>query len=370
MKTGILSMQNVDNYGSLLQAYGLKKTIESLGSNVEFIDIKKIDSDYNLLGNLVEYHYGENDKKSKIQKLFDRDLLIRLFNKRVNKKFVTECNKFRRNFLNIEKKSRNYDLCVIGADEVFNCLNSGWWGYTSQLFGNVPEANSVITYAASCGATKYENIPSNVIDSITKSIKNISGFSVRDKNTFNFIKKFGVNNIEQNLDPVLIYDFDQEVNSAILPKLPKHYCIIYSYFYRFYKKEDVDAILKFCKKYNMTPVAIQGGQTWCKNFIACSPFECLKIFENADFVITDTFHGTIFSAKYANKFAALTRESNYNKLFDLVTRLGIEKHLIKDLSRLEDIYNVPKEQESINAILEHEKERTVNYLRAYINGTK
>lgn len=40
MKVGILSMQRIKNYGSFLQAYGLKKTIESLGHNVEFVDYK------------------------------------------------------------------------------------------------------------------------------------------------------------------------------------------------------------------------------------------------------------------------------------------------------------------------------------------
>ena len=54
MKACILSMQKIDNYGSLLQAYGLKKIIESMGCSVEFIDIEKIEEDYRLLGNIVD----------------------------------------------------------------------------------------------------------------------------------------------------------------------------------------------------------------------------------------------------------------------------------------------------------------------------
>ena len=41
MKICILSMQKVNNYGSVLQAYSLKKNIENLGHTVDFIDIKK-----------------------------------------------------------------------------------------------------------------------------------------------------------------------------------------------------------------------------------------------------------------------------------------------------------------------------------------
>ena len=39
-------------------------------------------------------------------------------------------------------------------------------GFTSQLFGNVPEAKRVITYAASCGTTKYEDLPDEIADRI------------------------------------------------------------------------------------------------------------------------------------------------------------------------------------------------------------
>ena len=56
---------------------------------------------------------------------------------------------FRADHLRINQKSDRYDLCVIGSDEVFNCLSTGGWGFTSQLFGNVPEADSVITYEKS-----------------------------------------------------------------------------------------------------------------------------------------------------------------------------------------------------------------------------
>ena len=43
-------MQRINNMGSLLQAYALKRLLETLENQVEFIDIKKIDRDYQLLG--------------------------------------------------------------------------------------------------------------------------------------------------------------------------------------------------------------------------------------------------------------------------------------------------------------------------------
>ena len=54
MKVCILSMQKVNNMGSLLQSYGLKRILETVGCEVEYIDIKRIDKDYDLLGSYTQ----------------------------------------------------------------------------------------------------------------------------------------------------------------------------------------------------------------------------------------------------------------------------------------------------------------------------
>ena len=102
------------------------------------------------------------------------------------------------------------------------------------------------------------------------------------------------------------------------------FCIVYSYYNRIHKKEEIDRIKSFCKKNKLEIVTVGAPQMWVKNHLVLTPFELLKVFKKASFVITDTFHGTIFSVRYSNKFAVLLRDSNKNKLFDLVCRLGIK----------------------------------------------
>ena len=79
-----------------------------------------------------------------------------------------------------EDNYKTYDGCVIGSDEVFNCNVASPWGFTSQLFGNIRQASNVITYAASCGSTQYENVPSDVRMRIENAFKRVKSFSVRD----------------------------------------------------------------------------------------------------------------------------------------------------------------------------------------------
>ena len=368
MKVCILSMQMVQNMGSLLQSYALKKRLEELGAHVEFLNIKKNDNDNELLGDYVKEYEQEREQTGFFGKLskIDKYAVNRL---RIKRKSIEQNNlfdSFRDKELQIYKKSDKYDLCVIGSDEVFNCLSAGSWGFTSQLFGNVPEADKVITYAASSGSTEFSDIPMNAANRIQESFENIESFSVRDINTHKFVSALTKKTVVDNLDPVLIYDFKTEIDLIKMPDMPQKYCIIYSYYNRIHDNHEITAIKNFCKEHQLTPVAIGAPQYWIKDYIVCSPFQCLKVFENAEFVITDTFHGTIFATKFSKKFAVITRSSNYNKLTDLIKKIGIQKHLIEDFCELGEKFNLVKNATDFQNIVEMEKEKSIQYLQANV----
>lgn len=361
MKIGILSMQKINNMGSVLQAYALKHILENMDNDVEFIDIKRINEDYAILGEYKKEYNNESENKNKIKKI-DKYILNRIKIKGLSLKQHQEFDYFREEELNINKKSNFYDLCIIGSDEVFNCLGAGDWGFTSQLFGNVSEAKKVITYAASCGFTRYDELPKDVAKKIAQAFERVYAFSVRDNNTHEFVSNLTEKKIIDNLDPVLIYDYTHELEKVSLPKLPKKYCVVYSYYNRIHDINEIRAIKRFCKSHKMVPIAVGAPQFWIKDYIVCSPFQCLKIFNNAEFVITDTFHGTIFSAKYANKFATLIRQSNKNKLSDLVQRIGMQNHLLSNMNDLERVYNCEKDTDKFESIINKEREKTLTYL--------
>lgn len=360
MKICILSMQNIDNYGSVLQAYSLKKIVESLGHAVSFIDI---DPGMNIhLNNECVRLAGGNS--------YVGDNKINLPQKIINKikKLSIErmYNCFRKEYLNIEvgKSEEVYDICIIGSDEVFNCIQASKWGFAEQLYGDVKQAKKVITYAASCGSTTEGVLTENLRNAIQNAFGRISQFSVRDINTEDFVYNVAGKRAIINLDPVAVGDFTNEINYARLDnKLPSHYCIIYSYKDRINDEKTIKAIKEFCSEKGLEIVALFGGQKWIQQNIILSPFEVLKAFNKADFVITDTFHGTLFGAKYAKKMAVIIRDSNKNKLSDLIKRLRLEEHVILDINDLDAKYDIDINKEQINSILLNERERTINYLQ-------
>lgn len=371
MKIAILSMQRINNYGSLLQSYSLMKLLQQFGHDVYFLDIECREEDKILLGNNNQLHFAEGEMAtrqlfSKIRKI-DRYIINRINHKIAHKKRIPIFEQFRIENLEIHKSSSSFDLCIIGSDEVFNCLTPSNWGFTSQLFGNVDKADRVITYAASCGATTYDNVPVAVRNAIASSLSKLAGISVRDKNTMDFVSSLIQKNALKHADPVVIGDFTQELSVTALPNnLPERYCVVYSYHNRFNDPVEIKEILDFCKRHNMTPVAIGAPQKWIKRYWCGSPFATLKVFQNAAFIITDTFHGTIFSAKYAQKFAVVSRESNRNKLLDLLITLGIEKHHLKQINMVEEVYSKDNDIDAIKVKASELRSQAISYLREYI----
>ena len=163
-------------------------------------------------------------------------------------------------------------------------------------------------------------------------------------------------------------DFEEEIKQVELPpKLPQKYCIVYSYYNRIHKKEEIEAIRNFCKEKGLEIVAIGAPQKWIKKYIVMDPFQVLAAFQNAEFVITDTFHGTIFASKYNGRFATIVRESNRNKLTDLIYRIGVQDHMVSDISELDIAWKAQDSKQKVNNICKIERDRTLKYLENAIN---
>ena len=166
IKVGILSMQRIQNYGSFLQAYGLKHILEELGCEVQFVD----------------YHPGETlipadggtgimRKLSKVTDVLKQDGPLK-----EKLRFIKYKKNYAANYypyLGItEEKNYNpeLDVLIIGSDEVFNCVqNNTNVGFSPELFGQGNKAKKLVSYAASFGNTTIEKLEQyGVKDQVTE----------------------------------------------------------------------------------------------------------------------------------------------------------------------------------------------------------
>lgn len=372
MKVGIISMQRVCNNGSFLQAYGLKKLIESLGHEVVFVD----------------YHIGKPIMRTPKERL--RYAMLRSRNRAIDfftivkvlrfvlpneeKHIVAKREQYKHETLPLLGISDEYhyntpvDALVIGSDEVFNCTQiNPEVGFSPELFGYRANAKKVLSYAASFGNTTYKKLQDcNKVNELKGYFERFTSISVRDNNSFDIIKSLTGKEPEINLDPVLMYDF--------MPTVPnkeqrRNYIVVYAYRARITDKES-NEIVRFAKKNNKRLISVSGQMDWCDEHFEGNPFEVLDLFRHADYAITDTFHGTIFSIINRVRFVTLIRGSkggaygNQEKLQDLLYRLGLnDRSYSYDRDKLDSRIQAEIQYDDVFTIINKERQHTKMYLK-------
>lgn len=330
---GILSMQRVINYGSFLQAYALKQLLLQNGADeVYFIDIEKGRE-------LPGFEYSKNQSKwHKLKRLLQIIFTGLLFQKIRDREFTKRLKKSIEDcfpILELDKPApKEFDLVVIGSDEVFNCCQPAPWGYTLQLYGRVLNAKKVISYAGSFGHTRYEQLVQLGIDKeIGETMKTMAAISVRDQNSYDIVEKLTGIKAEMHLDPVLIYGYEKEIAERKV-SYPGKYMVIYSYQGRINDKMEIKEITSFAKEHKLKLISIFCRYDWCDEaIIPETPFDVLGWFKGAEYVVTDTFHGTIFSIITGRKFVTLVRKTgrvtNREKISSLLRQLGLEERCVE-----------------------------------------
>lgn len=370
-KVGIMSMQRIANYGSFLQAYGLKCILEELGCEVQFVD----------------YHIDKpliSDKKndtSKIIRKIKKVLESFKFDASLRQKF--QFIKYKKDFgkkyfpiLGITEKE-NYnptlDLLVIGSDEVFNCIQTNTnVGYSLELFGLNNNAKKLISYAGSFGNTTLKKLYKfNKAEEIGCLLAKFDAISVRDANSGSIVSKLTNLSPYYHLDPVLTYDYFNKCD--LIPEIitTEKYLILYAYSGRI-TSDEANWIKAYAKRKNLKIYAFGGIHKCADKFISCSPFEVLSYFKQAEEVITDTFHGSIFSIISEKPFTTLVRKSignnygNEEKLTDLLSRLGLSNRCT---TKIEDVQIINSKLIDYAPILDElmkQRKRTIDYLFNFI----
>lgn len=352
-KIGILSMQRIVNYGSFMQALGLKILIESWGYEVVFVD----------------YHVGNYFSKKNIKNtlLYKRIREILSFLKPIEINEQADALKSQYNILGLEKKYHyrtKVDTLIIGSDEVFNYIQKGECVRCSpELLGANNRAGKVISYAASCGNLSLKRLEkNNKVEEFRYYVSKISTISVRDKNTYDLVYNLTGIKPFMHLDPVLISDFS---NFATDNVNMDNYILVYGYTDRF-TEEEGKAICMYAEKMGKNLYSLGGKQSFCEKNICCPPLEVLAYFHHADLIITDTFHGTIFSIVTERNVVVIVRdgeEGNVSKLNYLLAQLDIEYKKLNSIEQLETIIEYSINYDKIHKLRKREREKSINYLK-------
>lgn len=374
----IMTMHRIHNYGSTLQAYGLQRLVETIAprSSVSFVDFhpgpvlenghaSRGSSLMRNLGKLIEY----NQTKTPVR---DR---VRFFNHK---------RTYGRNYLaplgipRTPNYARDVDVQIVGSDEVFNCVQSNMnVGFSRDLFGHDAAASTLATYAASFGNTTWEKLEATgVAAEVADGLRRFHHLSVRDAHSRELVERLTGRSAQLHVDPVLAYPFmtaEERVPRRRLSDRP--YIIVYGYSGRLSTVEN-RALRDYARARGADILSFGGVQECADRFIDCSPFELLAFFRDTLGVVTDTFHGTIFSIINHKPFGTIVRPSvgrsygNEEKLSYLLSFLGLQERRVGPGTALGELLHDTPEYGPVDEKLSLERRRTNQYLAQILQAER
>lgn len=342
MKIGILTLTLHTNYGGILQAYALQTLLERLGHEVVIYQKSRT---YNK-PSLLKYPllYGKRLLK---KLLIDKNTVIFL-----EKKLEKESKIIRRNtksFINkyihvsyIDNLSdinlNEIDVIVVGSDQIWRprYVKVTWDAKIQEAFLYFAKnwQGKRIAYAASFGVDEWEFTESETKD-CGILVKLFDAVSVRETQGQKFCAEyFGVNSILV-LDPTLLLKAKDYCSLIKKNKISDNRKILFNYVLD--ESEDISELLtqiSTAKNLELFSLRIKNNNknaTISERIVP--PVELwLEGLYKADFVVTDSFHGCVFSIIFGKPFVAITNNrrgsSRFHSLFKL---LGLEDHLISDI---------------------------------------
>ena len=328
MKVGIVTFWNVPNYGAMLQAYALQEYLKQRGHEVCFIDCPYIcQPGYPLWRILVSRNI--RSVVAKLQFNLNRQVMCG-FSKR-----FTRTEKYT-SYHALKKNPPDCDVYIVGSDQMWN---PAWcMGYIDTVFLNFGKQRiKRVAYAVSFGTTKW---PEDALPKMQQLLGNFSALSVREQSGVDLIRKISGKNSVVLPDPTLLFDADfyQKLSKAADDK-PEHYIFRYTLDWDKGKVDKIYDIIadELGVKLAMTQYCNDYSPSFIRKTFKIKKklgvSEWIYRLSNAEFVVTDSFHGTVFAILYHKPFITtlISAEHKLNgmneRIISLLSFLGLEDRM-------------------------------------------
>ncbi|MBS7836979.1 polysaccharide pyruvyl transferase family protein [Wohlfahrtiimonas chitiniclastica] len=337
MRIGLLTLPIAENYGGILQAVALYQFLSKEGHDVTLI-------------------YKQNDQQGKVLKEIARYILLslpahNLFNVKTNfqaMKGIKERTALHKSFIHNEipnispplittqelanyTNEQKFDAVVVGSDQVWRKAYINDRYYQSYFLDFIPPNSKIkkIAYAASFGKDTWEGKGDE--EQISELLRQFSGISVREASGIDVCRAvFNIKNVEHVLDPTLL--MDKEFYLDIIRKydvsnMPVKKMVTYVLDEAKDKRTIINNYQQSLNINENETLHLKGFSQL--NRAAYSVPEWLFAIANADFVITDSFHGMVFSIIFEKQFIVIgNKNRGLERFTSLLSYLALENNLI------------------------------------------
>ncbi len=339
MKIGILTFHFTNNYGALLQAYGLQHTLSGLGHDVDIVRYYPVfaaprprnATSYAPKGDSSEALPQSKKTSLKSRKNRFGRMAARL--QGLPKKIVFL--RFKKKFLNLTKKYLTpeaffrdidrYDILITGSDQVWN-VGGIFKQYDPVYFLDYPGQTGPrrVSYAA-CFGTRDQ--PGQYISLMRNALLKFDYLSVRNVFSRELVKEISGLDAHMVVDPTFLASFEDVMSKK---RYPGNYILVYPLLYQL--NAQLLSIAEQIKKlYSMPIVAIgspeifAGADVYHKNV---GPAEFLALFRDASYICTTSFHGTVFAIKHRKPFSTAIEGWKSERMRDFLRHYQLDQRLL------------------------------------------
>lgn len=341
MKIALLNLQYDNNYGGNLQRYALMTVLQRMGHDVTHLNLR--------------FKFFPESKlqyfKIIFWRIYDRVIhgkrapIFQEFHQR--KKYYRDCqntesfyNKYIKHTKNIEskkelKKFQEFDAFIVGSDQVWRKKFTQMHGIESFFFDFVKDSTKkIIAYGASLGSSENE-LSKEDLEKLTPLYKRFSNVSVRELSALHLLEKYHWSNPQPTLvlDPTLLLnkeDYIDIINNNMTSNCPGNlFCYILDLSIDIEKQ-----IHQIAQTKKLRPFFSSLKQN------GISIPQWLRAFHDSKFIITDSYHGVLFSIIFQkpfyffqNQFRGNARFENLQQIFNIQANQEINDstHLYEEL---------------------------------------
>lgn len=369
MKVAVITRHAVFNYGSLLQTIAMEASIEELGAECEIIDYQRNDEDYHKIADVLV-------KKTK----WNKNLALRLIYKAVQspkfrmmgkhfeklRKDVIKTTKIYHSLDELKQDKPAADIYMTGSDQVWGPIGDDT--YDPAYFLDFTDLDDVcVSYAASFGGTSFTE---EILSDFQKQLKKYDVLTVREKSAVILIKKLGIKNVTQVLDPTLLHD-SSYWSKMIKDEMPENYILIYQlhnnarmleYAYKLAEKTGLKLV-------TMSSTAQHLAHRGSIHVFMPSLSEWLGYIKNARFMITDSFHGTAFAINFNTQFVNVLPEGTATRNQSILELTGLETRVVTDYQDF-SLFEKKIDYDRVNSIIQEKREESVKAFKNMLSVRK
>lgn len=377
MRVGILTIHNSPNYGACLQSYALYKYVSQLpGIECEIIDLHRPYEDGYVKSNkFVPYRREPFSIKRFVKSVLKK--ILRYESPKVNFYSIGSKSKFDEFNRGLKLSSPYwgidelyadppcYDIYMTGSDQVWNptqpyCLEPYFLTFA-------PKDKKKISYASSIGVTDLQE---NEKQDFRRWLSSYDAISVREHQAKDLLVSFIEKPVSQVADPTFLLDYGFWRNLAVYSRNLEPYILLFtvdldSDLLQFAVKISNESGLRLVYLNQRLSEPVDGSYKVVND---AGPREFLGLIANAEMVITDSYHATVFSLimRTKNFYVYIgTYNKRGSRILDLLKTYQEESHLLSDSlsENYNDLSNKKVNYQLVESVYREEQMKAHDYLK-------